>query len=111
MCIAQVEPPLQQHSPAQTSGRKSHQSAKDSTGGDVINRHVYIHPQAAPVVCRHVIDALIFLSRMYPGYFVASHTAKHAHTVKTQGKSSVYCEYFMIQTVALSLYNKRLPVL
>ncbi|XP_076800643.1 E3 ubiquitin-protein ligase HUWE1-like isoform X1 [Clavelina lepadiformis] len=82
--IFQVEPPLQQHSPAQTSGRKSHQSAKDSTGGDVINRHVYIHPQAAPVVCRHVIDALIFLSRMYPGYFVASHTAKHAHTVKTQ---------------------------
>ena len=31
---------------------------------------VTIHPQAAPIVCRHVLDALISLARMFPNQFL-----------------------------------------
>ncbi|XP_077452789.1 E3 ubiquitin-protein ligase HUWE1 isoform X1 [Stigmatopora argus] len=30
---------------------------------------VHIHPQAAPVVCRHVLDTLIQLAKVFPGHF------------------------------------------
>lgn len=33
---------------------------------------VTIHPQAAPIVCRHVLDALISLARMFPNQFLPS---------------------------------------
>lgn len=36
------------------------------------NAQVTIHPQAAPVVCRHVLDALISLAKMFPQQFLPS---------------------------------------
>ena len=33
---------------------------------------VTIHPQAAPIVCRHVLDALISLAKMFPQQFLPS---------------------------------------
>ncbi|CAN0188024.1 unnamed protein product [Lampetra planeri] len=30
---------------------------------------VHIHPQAAPVVCRHVLDTLVQLAKVFPGHF------------------------------------------
>lgn len=32
--------------------------------------HVTVHPQASPVVCRHVLDALISLSKSFPAHFL-----------------------------------------
>jgi E3 ubiquitin-protein ligase HUWE1 len=33
---------------------------------------VTIHPQAAPVVCRHALDTLIALAKIFPGQFLPS---------------------------------------
>ena len=46
-----------------TAGKKH-----SSTG----NAFVTIHPQASPVVCRHVLDALISLAKMFPNQFLPS---------------------------------------
>uniref|UniRef100_A0A3P9GYP9 E3 ubiquitin-protein ligase HUWE1 n=1 Tax=Oryzias latipes TaxID=8090 RepID=A0A3P9GYP9_ORYLA len=46
------------------SGRKHadrHSAGRGST--------VHIHPQAAPVVCRHVLDTLIQLAKVFPSHF------------------------------------------
>lgn len=40
---------------------------KHSSGGHTL---VTIHPQAAPIVCRHVLDALISLAKMFPNQFL-----------------------------------------
>uniref|UniRef100_A0A3Q3L4B7 E3 ubiquitin-protein ligase HUWE1 n=1 Tax=Mastacembelus armatus TaxID=205130 RepID=A0A3Q3L4B7_9TELE len=45
------------------SGRKH--ADRHSTGGST----VHIHPQAAPVVCRHVLDTLIQLAKVFPSHF------------------------------------------
>uniref|UniRef100_A0A671TAI7 E3 ubiquitin-protein ligase HUWE1 n=1 Tax=Sinocyclocheilus anshuiensis TaxID=1608454 RepID=A0A671TAI7_9TELE len=45
------------------SGRKH--AEKHSAGGSA----VHIHPQAAPVVCRHVLDTLIQLAKVFPSHF------------------------------------------
>ncbi|XP_064633553.1 E3 ubiquitin-protein ligase HUWE1-like isoform X3 [Lineus longissimus] len=45
----------------QRSGKKS--------GGNVANSVVTIHPQASPVVCRHVLDTLISLAKGFPCHF------------------------------------------
>lgn len=37
---------------------------------------VTIHPQAAPVVCRHALDTLIALAKIFPGQFLPSTKAK-----------------------------------
>ena len=34
------------------------------------NTAVTVHPQATPVVCRHVLDALISLSKSFPAHFL-----------------------------------------
>ena len=34
------------------------------------NSNVAVHAQAAPVICRHVLDALISLGRSFPSYFL-----------------------------------------
>uniref|UniRef100_A0A3B3WWL6 E3 ubiquitin-protein ligase HUWE1 n=1 Tax=Poecilia mexicana TaxID=48701 RepID=A0A3B3WWL6_9TELE len=44
------------------SGRKH--GDRHSTGSTV-----HIHPQAAPVVCRHVLDTLIQLAKVFPSHF------------------------------------------
>ena len=53
-----------------TGGGKKHCS-----GG---NAQVTVHPQAAPVVCRHVLDALISLARMFRCHFLPA-KAKEVH--------------------------------
>ncbi|XP_063792483.1 E3 ubiquitin-protein ligase HUWE1 isoform X5 [Pseudophryne corroboree] len=35
---------------------------------------VHIHPQAAPVVCRHVLDTLIQLAKVFPSHFTQQRT-------------------------------------
>lgn len=40
---------------------------KHTSSGSAV---VTIHPQAAPIVCRHVLDALISLARMFPNQFL-----------------------------------------
>ncbi|XP_029463820.1 E3 ubiquitin-protein ligase HUWE1 isoform X4 [Rhinatrema bivittatum] len=35
---------------------------------------VHIHPQAAPVVCRHVLDTLIQLAKVFPSHFTLQRT-------------------------------------
>ncbi|XP_053377275.1 E3 ubiquitin-protein ligase HUWE1-like isoform X3 [Mercenaria mercenaria] len=42
---------------------------KHSSSGNTL---VTIHPQAAPIVCRHVLDALISLAKMFPNQFLPS---------------------------------------
>ncbi|KAL8595169.1 hypothetical protein ACOMHN_013842 [Nucella lapillus] len=37
---------------------------------------VSIHPQAAPVVCRHVLDTLISLAKIFPGHFLPTPKVK-----------------------------------
>nr|CAB3254981.1 E3 ubiquitin-protein ligase HUWE1-like [Phallusia mammillata] len=67
--------------------KKSHKEGKDSSSGDSVSKNVFIHPQAAPVVCRHAVDALIVLSKIFPNYFVASQTASASSTQsQEQGK-------------------------
>ena len=41
---------------------------KHSTGA--ANSYVAVHAQAAPVICRHVLDTLISLARSFPSYFL-----------------------------------------
>ncbi|XP_060587198.1 E3 ubiquitin-protein ligase HUWE1-like isoform X3 [Ruditapes philippinarum] len=49
---------------------------KHSSSG---NTCVTIHPQASPIVCRHVLDALISLAKMFPNQFLPS-KAKEVQT-------------------------------
>ena len=42
---------------------------------------VNIHPQAAPVVCRHVLDTLISLAKVFPSHFLPGSTAAKAKDV------------------------------
>ena len=46
-----------------SGGKKS---ATSSPQGNSVN----IHPQAAPVVCRHVLDTLISLAKIFPNHFL-----------------------------------------
>ena len=48
----------------------SRQSGKKHSS--VGSAQVTIHPQAAPIVCRHVLDALISLAKMFPQQFLPS---------------------------------------
>lgn len=50
-----------------TSGKKMSSSAP---------AHVSIHPQAAPVVCRHALDTLISLAKVFPTYFLPAGKVK-----------------------------------
>ncbi|XP_023930490.1 E3 ubiquitin-protein ligase HUWE1 [Lingula anatina] len=50
------------------------------------NASVHIHPQAAPLVCRHVLDTLISLAKSFPAHFLPS-KAKEASCAKDSSKS------------------------
>nr|XP_026689880.1 E3 ubiquitin-protein ligase HUWE1-like [Ciona intestinalis] len=45
-------------------------------GSESSTKRVHIHPQASPVVCRHAIDALIVLSKIFPNYFITQQPSK-----------------------------------
>ncbi|XP_064606987.1 E3 ubiquitin-protein ligase HUWE1-like isoform X3 [Liolophura sinensis] len=49
-----------------------------------VNSNVSIHPQASPVVCRHVLDTLISLAKSFPDQFLPSTKAKEA--VRCEGE-------------------------
>ncbi|XP_054975774.1 E3 ubiquitin-protein ligase HUWE1 isoform X9 [Sorex araneus] len=53
----------------QRSGGRKH-TEKHASGGST----VHIHPQAAPVVCRHVLDTLIQLAKVFPSHFTQQRT-------------------------------------
>ncbi|XP_068104390.1 E3 ubiquitin-protein ligase HUWE1 isoform X4 [Hyperolius riggenbachi] len=46
---------------------------------------VHIHPQAAPVVCRHVLDTLIQLAKVFPSHFTQQRT-KECNTESSENK-------------------------
>ncbi|XP_036389844.1 E3 ubiquitin-protein ligase HUWE1 [Megalops cyprinoides] len=48
------------------AGRKH---ADRHSAGGACGSTVHIHPQAAPVVCRHVLDTLIQLAKVFPSHF------------------------------------------
>ncbi|XP_075814977.1 E3 ubiquitin-protein ligase HUWE1 isoform X22 [Microtus pennsylvanicus] len=53
----------------QRSGGRKHTEKHTSSGSTV-----HIHPQAAPVVCRHVLDTLIQLAKVFPSHFTQQRT-------------------------------------
>ncbi|GAB6020026.1 hypothetical protein CHUAL_002775 [Chamberlinius hualienensis] len=53
-------------SSSEKKDKKSIAAAASSAG----HCPIYVHSQAAPVVCRHVLDTLISLAKTFPGYFV-----------------------------------------
>ncbi|KAK6177350.1 hypothetical protein SNE40_015469 [Patella caerulea] len=48
------------------------------------NAFVSIHSQAAPVVCRHVLDTLISLAKIFPGQFLPSSSANNSRLKELQ---------------------------
>ncbi|XP_061231979.1 E3 ubiquitin-protein ligase HUWE1-like [Neopsephotus bourkii] len=51
-------------------GRKhTEKHSGGGSGGAAAGSAVHIHPQAAPVVCRHVLDTLIQLAKVFPSHF------------------------------------------
>lgn len=57
------------------TGKKQH----GGTGsGGASGTQVSIHPQASPVICRHVLDTLISLAKSFPCQFLPQNKAKEA---------------------------------
>ncbi|XP_030403213.1 E3 ubiquitin-protein ligase HUWE1 isoform X7 [Gopherus evgoodei] len=51
----------------QRAGGRKH--TEKHAAGTATGTAVHIHPQAAPVVCRHVLDTLIQLAKVFPSHF------------------------------------------
>ncbi|XP_050783124.1 LOW QUALITY PROTEIN: E3 ubiquitin-protein ligase HUWE1 [Gopherus flavomarginatus] len=51
----------------QRAGGRKH--TEKHAAGTAAGAAVHIHPQAAPVVCRHVLDTLIQLAKVFPSHF------------------------------------------
>uniref|UniRef100_A0A4W4G0E8 E3 ubiquitin-protein ligase HUWE1 n=1 Tax=Electrophorus electricus TaxID=8005 RepID=A0A4W4G0E8_ELEEL len=49
---------------------------------------VHIHPQAAPVVCRHVLDTLIQLAKVFPSHFTQQRTLSSTHNSLGSGSGT-----------------------
>jgi len=45
-------------------------ASSSTTGGVMIGTNISIHPQASPLICRHVFDALISLAKSFPSQFL-----------------------------------------
>uniref|UniRef100_A0A8C7H3H1 E3 ubiquitin-protein ligase HUWE1 n=1 Tax=Oncorhynchus kisutch TaxID=8019 RepID=A0A8C7H3H1_ONCKI len=50
---------------------------------------VHIHPQAAPVVCRHVLDTLIQLAKVFPSHFTQQRCSRSTQTSSNTPSSSL----------------------
>ena len=57
-----------------TSGGKKHAGSSAAAGGNIS-----IHPQAAPVVCRHAFDTLISLAKVFSAYFLPAGKSKEVN--------------------------------
>jgi E3 ubiquitin-protein ligase HUWE1 len=70
---------ISRNAPSPTGGggatSKKHNSVVSTT-------NVGIHPQASPLVCRHVLDTLISLAKSFPSQFLPQSKAKEANCVK-----------------------------
>ncbi|XP_078001474.1 E3 ubiquitin-protein ligase HUWE1-like [Glandiceps talaboti] len=60
-------------------------SSSSKKGSDRSSSVVQIHPQAAPVVCRHVLDTLISLAKIFPSQFVPP-KAKESQSCSSEDK-------------------------
>ncbi|XP_078220137.1 E3 ubiquitin-protein ligase HUWE1 isoform X20 [Callithrix jacchus] len=96
----------------QRSGGRKH-TEKHASGGST----VHIHPQAAPVVCRHVLDTLIQLAKVFPSHFTQQRTketncesdrergSKACSPCSSQSSSSGICTDFWDLLVKLDNMN------
>uniref|UniRef100_A0A8C7QCG0 HECT-type E3 ubiquitin transferase n=1 Tax=Oncorhynchus mykiss TaxID=8022 RepID=A0A8C7QCG0_ONCMY len=50
---------------------------------------VHIHPQAAPVVCRHVLDTLIQLAKVFPSHFTQQSTQTNTCSTPSSAQNSL----------------------
>jgi len=50
------------------TARRGHSATR--LGGATTGTHISIHPQASPLICRHILDALISLAKSFPGQFL-----------------------------------------
>jgi len=78
--------------PLGTPHRRTHKETQSNP--DSPSKHVFIHPQASPIVSRHAIEALIVLSKIFPQYFI---TSQKTGLVKRPAESSACC--FLIENV------------
>ncbi len=56
------------------------------------NTCVTIHPQASPLICRHVLDTLISLAKSFPCHFLPQNKAKEGNKCDASDKDSKDCE-------------------
>jgi len=72
-----------------------HSTTKRSAAGTSFGGSVNIHPQAAQLVCQHVMDALIYLSKVFTSHFLPPHVALPADSglVSIEKFSVFLCEY------------------
>lgn len=57
------------------------------TSAAALTTSVNIHPQAAPLVCRHALDTLISLAKSFPSHFLP-HQGKESDDNKSEAKKS-----------------------
>ena len=57
-------------------------------GSSVVAASVHIHPQASPLVCRHVLDTLISLAKSFPNQFLPQNKAKEAQCANKDATDS-----------------------
>ena len=65
-----------------------HKTVKKHTVGNANAGTVTIHPQASPVVCRHVLDTLIALAKVFPSQFLPSAKVKDVSTCDSDSKDT-----------------------
>uniref|UniRef100_A0A8C7CCP9 E3 ubiquitin-protein ligase HUWE1 n=1 Tax=Neovison vison TaxID=452646 RepID=A0A8C7CCP9_NEOVI len=71
----------------QRSGGRKHTEKHASSGSTV-----HIHPQAAPVVCRHVLDTLIQLAKVFPSHFTQQRTKEtNCESDRERGSNKQAC--------------------
>ncbi|XP_056665905.1 E3 ubiquitin-protein ligase HUWE1-like [Monodelphis domestica] len=67
----------------QRSGSRKHMEKHAGCGSTV-----HIHPQAAPVVCRHVLDTLIQLAKVFPSHFTQQRTKETNYESEKSNKQA-----------------------
>ncbi|XP_041093093.1 E3 ubiquitin-protein ligase HUWE1-like [Polyodon spathula] len=73
-----------------SAGRKHaerHSGGGAGGGGGGGGSTVHIHPQAAPVVCRHVLDTLIQLAKVFPSHFTQQRSKDPLSSSSSDGDS------------------------
>merc|ERR1719336_651683 len=66
--------------------RSQQQAGKKSTSSN--SASISVHPQAAPVVCRHTLDVLISLAKSFPIHFLPGSAGQQAPATEAANTSS-----------------------